>query len=171
VLYQSRQGENACREFENRHYGKETRKKCTAASIWAATYHYIHSSQLLTRPAPKQVPTSILCRVYTACMLRLGPRAYGPWLRCTVTACKNATYTWMTESYLNSPQYRVGDVRILQYPAFPVLCQVHALPLLQPLSRETGAMDPRCFVIDRMECIQAMAGSLAVPPISNRQGL
>jgi hypothetical protein len=42
----------------DRHYEEEIRKNCTAASIWAATHHYIYSRQILTLISRQQVPTS-----------------------------------------------------------------------------------------------------------------
>lgn len=94
---------------------------------------------------------------YTACILRLGLRAYGPWLRCRVTTCRILQH-WIRVpiSLLHSTESAM--FRILQNPDFPHGAKYTPYHFCNIPAEEIGVMDPRCSVIDRAECIQATAG-------------
>lgn len=76
MLYQRRQGEDACHEFANRHYGSETRKMLICSKDGSHSSPLYIQQRAIDRNMcnPGKVPTSILCGVYTACMLGLGLR-------------------------------------------------------------------------------------------------
>ena len=168
MLYESRQGEDARRKFANRHYENKRRKKCTAESIWVATYHYIHISQLPTRPYSQASPNINLPHSLHGLHVLVGTAG----LRAMV-----AVYSYGVQEYytldervlsLFSTVSKSATFKILQESK----CQVHALPLLQYSSREIGCYGSTLLRYrQKWSACKRWPGSLAVPPISNRQGL
>ena len=134
MLYQSRQGEDACRKLANRHYEREGREGCTAVSIWTATHHYIYISHLLTRPYPQACPNINILQSLHSLHAPVGTAG----LRhgCGVQLRRACRMLHLDERVLShSPQ--VSSRRRSDPPEteFPACCQVHALPLLQHSSR------------------------------------
>jgi len=103
-------------------------------------------------------------------MLRLGLRVYAM-VAVYSYDVRAECYTSMNESYLILHKYRVGDVQILQKPSFPPaakytpyhFCNIRA-------DRQVLWIHVASLSTERSAC-KRWPGPLAVPPISNRQGL
>jgi hypothetical protein len=138
MLYQSRQGEDARRKLEKRHYGEETRKKVYYSKHMGCNLPLYMQQSVTDEDIKSQSQHQQPCRVnYTACILRLGLRAYGPWLRCRVTACRVLQHRIRCPiSLLHN--FESADVQYTPESRFSAWCQVHALPLLLYPSRRDG---------------------------------